>query len=212
MTLPRIEPALRGTRVIPVLVLDDPAQAVSIGRALVAGGLPVLEVTLRTPRALACAEAIAAQVPGAIVGLGTLTRPEHFAQARDAGAKFTVSPGLTDRLAQAALASGIPYLPGTATVTEALIALEHGFSELKFFPASVAGGAPALRGMAPLLPDVRFCPTGGVRAEILRDYLSLSNVFAVGGTWLAPAEAVAQGRWDEIERLAREAAALAAAA
>jgi 2-dehydro-3-deoxyphosphogluconate aldolase/(4S)-4-hydroxy-2-oxoglutarate aldolase len=200
---------LGGTRVIPVLVLDDPAEAVSLARALVAGGLPVLEVTLRTSRALACAEAIAAQVPGAIVGLGTLTKPAHFAQARDAGARFLVSPGLTDRLAEAALSTGLPYLPGTATVTEAMLALEHGFSELKFFPAALSGGAPALKGMAPLLPDARFCPTGGIRADSLGDYLSLPNVFAVGGTWLAPADAVSRGRWDEVERLAREAVAQA---
>lgn len=212
MTTPPIEPALAGARVIPVLVLDDPEEAVHLARALVAGGLPALEVTLRTPRALACAEAIAARVPGAVVGLGTLTKPEQFAQARDAGARFVVSPGLTDRLAGAAIAAGLPYLPGTATVTEAMVALEHGFRELKFFPASLSGGAPALKGMAPLLPEARFCPTGGVRAETLGEYLALPNVFAVGGTWLAPAEAVAARRWDEVERLARDAVAAAGGA
>ncbi len=211
MTLPRLEPMLSGTKVIPVLVLDDPKTAADLARALVAGGLPALEVTLRAPKALACAEAMA-QVPGAFVGLGTLTRPEHFAQARDAGARFVVSPGLTDRLADAALQAGLPYLPGTATVTEAMIALEHGFTELKFFPASLSGGPAALKGMAPLLPDARFCPTGGVRDDTLRDYLSLPNVFAAGGTWLAPADAVARGRWDEVERLAREAVSLASGA
>jgi 2-dehydro-3-deoxyphosphogluconate aldolase/(4S)-4-hydroxy-2-oxoglutarate aldolase len=209
MTTPPIEPALARARVIPVLVLDEPEEAMHLARALVAGGLPAIEVTLRTPRALACAEAIAARVPGAVVGLGTLTRPEQFAEARDAGARFVVSPGLTDRLAGAAIAAGLPYLPGTATVTEAMVALEHGFRELKFFPASLSGGAPALKGMAPLLPEARFCPTGGVRAETLGEYLALPNVFAVGGTWLAPAEAVAARRWDEVERLAREAVAAA---
>jgi len=205
----RLEPTLSGPRIVPVLVLDEVETAVPLAEALVAGGLTTLEVTLRTPKALACAEAIAARVPGALVGLGTLTKPEHFAQARDAGARFLVSPGLTDRLAEAARAAALPYLPGIATVSEALIALEHGFRELKFFPAMLNGGAPALRGMAPLLPEVRFCPTGGIKAENVREILALPNVFALGGTWLTPAEAVRERRWGEIERLARDAAALA---
>ncbi len=209
MTHPRLEPSLSGPRIVPVLVLDEPDTAVALAEALVAGGLTTLEVTLRTPAALACAEAIAARVPGALVGLGTLIRPEQFAQARDSGARFVVSPGLTDRLAEAAKDAGLPYLPGIATVTEALIAMEHGFRELKFFPAMLNGGAPALRGMAPLLPDIRFCPTGGIKAENVKEILSLPNVFALGGTWLTPADAVKERRWSEIERLAREAAALA---
>ena len=208
MTHPRLEPSLSGPRIVPVLVLDEPDSAVALAEALVAGGLTTLEVTLRTPAALACAEAIAARVPGALVGLGTLIRPEQFAQARDAGARFVVSPGLTDRLAEAAKAAGLPYLPGIATVTEALIAMEHGFRELKFFPAMLNGGAPALRGMAPLMPEIRFCPTGGIKAENVKEILSLPNVFALGGTWLTPADAVKERRWSEIERLAREAAAL----
>ena len=208
MTHPRLEPSLSGPRIVPVLVLDEPDSAVALAEALVAGGLTTLEVTLRTPAALACAEAIAARVPGALVGLGTLIRPEQFAQARDAGARFVVSPGLTARLAEAAKAAGLPYLPGIATVTEALIAMEHGFRELKFFPAMLNGGAPALRGMAPLMPEIRFCPTGGIKAENVREILSLPNVFALGGTWLTPADAVKERRWSEIERLAREAAAL----
>ena len=208
MTLPLLEPALSGPRIVPVLVLDDPAEAVPLAQALVAGGLTTLEVTLRTPRALACAEAIAAKVPDAIVGFGTLIRPEQFAQARDAGARFLVSPGLTDTLAAAAKATGLPYLPGIATVSEALIAWEHGFRELKFFPAMLNGGAPALRGMAPLIPEVRFCPTGGIKAENVREILSLPNVFALGGTWLTPADAIKERRWSEIERLSREASAL----
>ncbi|TWA88682.1 2-dehydro-3-deoxyphosphogluconate aldolase/(4S)-4-hydroxy-2-oxoglutarate aldolase [Azospirillum brasilense] len=209
MTHPRLEPSLSGPRIVPVLVLDEPDTAVALAEALVAGGLTTLEVTLRTPAALACAEAIAARVPGALVGLGTLIRPEQFAQARDAGARFVVSPGLTDRLAEAAKTAGLPYLPGIATVTEALIAMEHGFRELKFFPAMLNGGAPALRGMAPLMPEIRFCPTGGLKAEHVKEILSLPNVFALGGTWLTPADAVKERRWSEIERLAREASALA---
>ena len=209
MTHPRLEPSLSGPRIVPVLVLDEPDTAVALAEALVAGGLTTLEVTLRTPAALACAEAIAARVPGALVGLGTLIRPEQFVQARDSGARFVVSPGLTDRLAEAAKDAGLPYLPGIATVTEALIAMEHGFRELKFFPAMLNGGAPALRGMVPLLPEIRFCPTGGIKAENVKEILSLPNVFALGGTWLTPADAVKERRWSEIERLAREAAALA---
>ena len=211
MPLPLLEPTLSGPRIVPVLVLDDAETAVPLAQALGAGGLRTLEVTLRTPAALACAEAIAARVPEALVGLGTLTKPEHFVQARDAGAQFLVSPGLTDRLAEAAKTAGLPYLPGIATVSEALIAWEHGFRELKFFPAMLNGGAPALRGMVPLLPEVRFCPTGGIKAENVRELLSLPNVFALGGTWLTPADAVRERRWTDIERLAREAAALAPA-
>ncbi|MGQ9368526.1 bifunctional 4-hydroxy-2-oxoglutarate aldolase/2-dehydro-3-deoxy-phosphogluconate aldolase [Azospirillum sp. ST 5-10] len=206
MSLPRFEPLLTGTTVIPVLVIDDPADAVPVARALVGGGLKALEVTLRTEAALACIEAMAKAVPDALVGAGTLTRPEHFARARDAGASFLVSPGLTDRLAEAARATGLPYLPGVATVTEALLAREHGFLEQKFFPAGIAGGAPALQGFAPLLPDVRFCPTGGVKLGTMKDYLALPNVFAVGGTWLLPADAVKAKDWGAVERLAREAA------
>lgn len=209
MIKPRLEPLLSGVRIVPVLVLDDPAVAVPLAGALVAGGLTALEVTLRTPAALTCAEAIAARVPGALVGLGTLVRPEQFAQARDAGARFVVSPGFTDRLGTAAAAAGLPYLPGIATVSEALRAWEQGFCELKFFPALLNGGAPALRGMAPLLPEVRFCPTGGLTAGDVAGMLSLPNVFALGGSWLAPAAAVRERRWSEIERLARDAVALA---
>ncbi|AWK89676.1 bifunctional 4-hydroxy-2-oxoglutarate aldolase/2-dehydro-3-deoxy-phosphogluconate aldolase [Azospirillum thermophilum] len=211
MSLPFLEPLLSGPRIVPVLVLDSVETAVPLAQALVAGGLRTLEVTLRTPAALACVEAIAARVPDALVGLGTLTRPEHFAQARDAGARFLVSPGLTGKLAEAALATGLPYLPGIATVSEAMIAWEYGFRELKFFPAMLNGGAPALKGMAPLLPEVRFCPTGGIKAENVQEILSLPNVFALGGTWLTPAEAVKNQRWDEVHRLASQAAALSPA-
>jgi len=206
VSLPRFEPLLKGTRVVPVLVIEDPAVAVPLAQALVAGGLTALEVTLRTDAALACIEAMARAVPDALVGAGTLTRPEQFAAARDAGARFLVSPGLTGALADSALEAGLPYLPGVATVTESLAARERGFTEQKFFPAAIAGGAPALQGLAPLLPDVRFCPTGGVRPATLRAFLDLPNVFAVGGTWLAPPQALKDRDWAAVERLAREAA------
>lgn len=209
--LPLVEPLLGGKAVIPVIVVDDAAQAVDLAKALVAGGLRFLEVTMRTPAALACAEAMAA-VPGAIVGLGTLTRPEHFASAKSAGAQFLVSPGLTDAVAEAALHTGLPYLPGIATVAESMRAREWGFFEQKFFPAMINGGIPALKGFAPLLQDVRYCPTGGLKPEHVRDVLGLSNVFALGGTWVAPAELLKAKAWDKITALAAEAAALAKAA
>ena len=183
---PRFEPLLKGVRIIPVLVLDDPQRAVPLAQALVAGGLNVLEITLRTPHALACAEAIAREVAEAVVGLGTLTQPEQFAQAREAGARFVVSPGLTGRLAEAAQAADLPYLPGIATVSEAIAAMEQGFRELKFFPAVRNGGAAALKGLAALLPGIRFCPTGGLQAGHIREILALPNVFALGGSWLTP--------------------------
>lgn len=207
MTVPLCEPMLTTSRVIPVLVLDDPQTAVPVAEALVAGGVNFLEITLRTPAALKCAEAIAAKVSGATVGLGTLTRPEQFAQARDVGAKFLVSPGMTPKLAEAALDVGLPYLPGTATVSEALVAREYGFHELKFFPAMLNGGAAALKGMVSLLQDVRFCPTGGLTIESVPEMLNLPNVFALGGSWLAPAKLIKEGRWSDIEALARAAVA-----
>lgn len=207
MSVPAIEPLLPAGRVIPVLVLDDPEMALSVAEALVAGGLSVLEVTLRTPAALACAEKIARHLPQALVGLGTLTRPDQFAQARDAGAQFLVSPGLTPAVAEAALTTGLPYLPGIATVSEAMAAREYGFKELKFFPAMLNGGAAALKGMAPLLQDVRFCPTGGLTVALVPEMLALPNVFALGGSWLTPADAIRERRWGDIEALARAAVA-----
>jgi 2-dehydro-3-deoxyphosphogluconate aldolase / (4S)-4-hydroxy-2-oxoglutarate aldolase len=211
MTLPLVEPLLGGKTVIPVIVVDDTVQAVDLAKALVAGGLRFLEVTLRTPAALACAEAMAAAVPEAVVGLGTLTRPEHFVSAKSVGAQFLVSPGLTDRLAEAALETGLPYLPGIATVAESLRAREWGFFEQKFFPAMINGGIPALKGFAPLLQDVRFCPTGGLKPEHVREVLGLSNVFALGGTWVSPPDLLKAKAWDKITALAAEAVALSKA-
>ncbi|MGF1561044.1 MAG: bifunctional 4-hydroxy-2-oxoglutarate aldolase/2-dehydro-3-deoxy-phosphogluconate aldolase [Geminicoccaceae bacterium] len=206
MSVPKIEPLLSDVRVIPVLVLEDRETALPLAEALLAGGLRVLEVTLRSPAALACTELLATRLPEALIGVGTLTRPEQFGQARDAGARFLVSPGLTPRLAEAASACALPYLPGVATVSEALAARELGFFEQKFFPAALSGGAKALKGMAPLLPDIRFCPTGGLSAADIREMLSLPNVFALGGGWLAPVALVRERRWRDIEQLAREAA------
>ena len=192
--------------VVPVLVLDDPATARPLAEALVAGGLPALEVTLRTPAALDCIAAMA-EVPGGVVGAGTLLTPEDVRAAKAAGARFGVSPGATDRLLQACVDEGLPLLPGVATATEAMALLERGWDMLKFFPAEASGGAPALKAIGAPIPQVAFCPTGGVSPSNKGAYLSLPNVVCVGGSWVAPKEAVAAGDWAAIEALACEAAA-----
>ena len=192
--------------VIPVLTIGDPDAAVPLARALIDGGLPVLEVTLRTPKALEAIRRIAAEVPGAEVGAGTVTRPaEVEAAARAAGARFAVSPGLTPALAAAAREAELPLLPGVVTPSEALAARELGFTFLKLFPARAAGGPALLKSLAGPLPDLVFCPTGGIGAADFRDYLALKNVLCVGGSWVAPAAAVAAGDWPRITELAREA-------
>ena len=193
--------------VVPVLVLKDAARAEGLARALVAGGLPVLEVTLRTPAALAAIRAMA-EVPGGVVGAGTLLSPEDVRAAKEAGAAFGVSPGATDRLLAAAEEIGLPLLPGAATATEVMALLERGFTVQKFFPAEAAGGAKALSAIGAPLPQVTFCPTGGITPALAPGYLALSNVACVGGSWVAPGDAVAAGDWDRITALAVEAAAL----
>ncbi|NPC44058.1 bifunctional 4-hydroxy-2-oxoglutarate aldolase/2-dehydro-3-deoxy-phosphogluconate aldolase [Nocardioides sp. zg-1230] len=196
--------------VVPVVVLDDLDHAVPVARALVAGGLPVIELTLRTPVALDAIAAIAAEVPDILVGAGTITSPELVSRAVDAGAQFLVSPGTTPGLLREMAGSGVPFLPGTATVSEAMTVLEAGFSEMKFFPAEASGGATYLRSLASPLPAARFCPTGGITAATAPSYLALPNVGCVGGSWLTPADALAAGDWDRVATLAREAAALGA--
>lgn len=193
--------------VIPVLVVDDIATARPLAEALVAGGLPVLEVTLRTPVALDAIREMA-QVAGGIVGAGTLLTPQDVAAAKEAGAKFGVSPGATDRLLQACEDADLPLLPGAATSSEAMRLLERGYSVQKFFPAEANGGVPALKSIGAPIPQVRFCPTGGVSPGNAPDYLALSNTLCVGGSWVAPKDAVTNGDWARIEELAREAAAL----
>ena len=193
--------------IVPVLVVDDAAHARPLAEALVAGGLPALEVTLRTPAALDAIRAMA-QVPGGVVGAGTLVTPDDARAAKEAGAQFGVSPGATDALVAACEAEGLPLLPGAATATEAMRLLEQGYDMLKFFPAEASGGAPALKAIGAPLPQITFCPTGGVSPANARDYLSLPNVICAGGSWVAPKQMVAQGDWAGIESLAREAAAL----
>ena len=193
-------------RIIPVLTIEDAADAVPLARALAAGGLGVLEITLRTEAALPAIRAMTA-VDGVVVGAGTVTSPAEASAAIDAGARFIVSPGLSEPVLQAARRAGLPCLPGVATATEMLRAQALGLTHLKFFPASIAGGVPALKAFAGPFPRLCFCPTGGVDAKTVQDYLALPNVFAVGGSWVAPADAVRGEDWDRITRLARAAAA-----
>ena len=193
--------------VIPVLVIEDLHHAVPLARALVAGGLPVLEVTVRTPVALAAIEAMA-QVPGARVGAGTVLSPHDVLRVKGAGASFAVSPGSTPALISACVAKGLPLLPGAATASEVMNLLEQGYTAMKFFPAGPAGGPAMLKALNGPLPQVTFCPTGGVSPANAGEYLSLPNVACVGGSWVAPAELLAARDWDGIERLARAAATL----
>jgi len=194
--------------VIPVIVLHDVAHAVPMARALVAGGIRMLEVTLRTPQALACMEAIAKEVPDAVVGAGTVRSAADAKAAANAGAKFAVSPGYTAAVGQACRDQGLSLLPGVATGSEIMMAQEDGYTELKFFPAMQAGGPAMLKAWGGPFFDVRFCPTGGVTPQNAKEFLSLSNVACVGGSWLVPADALAQGDWARIEQLAREACQL----
>jgi 2-dehydro-3-deoxyphosphogluconate aldolase/(4S)-4-hydroxy-2-oxoglutarate aldolase len=191
--------------VVPVVVLDDPADAVPLARALLAGGIPVIEITLRTPRALEAIRLVAGGVPGAIVGAGTVTTPGLAGQAVDAGAQFLVSPGVTDRLLDAMDGTGVPYLPGVASVSEAMRVLERGQREMKLFPAEACGGRSFLKSISTVLPSARFCPTGGVTPDTAPLYRELPNVGCVGGTWLTPRDAIASQDWAYIEKLAFEA-------
>jgi 2-dehydro-3-deoxyphosphogluconate aldolase/(4S)-4-hydroxy-2-oxoglutarate aldolase len=191
--------------VLPVLVVEDVDTAVPLARALTAGGLPVLEITLRTDSALEVVRRIAGEVPQAVVGVGTVTRPAQLEEAAEAGARFAVSPGLPPALAAAAPDAPIPLLPGVQTATEAMAAQDLGFHLLKLFPASVAGGVAALKALGGPLPDLRFCPTGGISASTFREYLALPNVICVGGSWVAPPAAVAARDWQRITLLAEEA-------
>ena len=194
--------------VVPVVVLHDQADAVPLARALVDGGLPVVELTLRTPAALDAIEAVATQVPDILVGAGTVITPEQATQAADAGAQFLVSPGTTDALAVAMRTTGLPFLPGAATVSEVLRLMEQGCTELKLFPAEASGGVAFLKALASPVPAARFCPTGGISRANAEEYLALPNVGCVGGSWVTPADAVAARDWDRVTHLAREAAAL----
>jgi 2-dehydro-3-deoxyphosphogluconate aldolase / (4S)-4-hydroxy-2-oxoglutarate aldolase len=203
---------LAATPVVPVLTVEAVETALPLARALVAGGLGVLEITLRTPAALEVIRSIACEVEGAAVGAGTVLTPSQYEAAARAGAHFVVSPGATPALLDAAAASAVPFLPGAATSSEIMALLERGHSCLKFFPAEPAGGIAYLNSLAAPLPEVRFCPTGGIDARTAPRYLSLPNVLCVGGSWVAPGAAVAAGDWPRITALARAAAGLRNAA
>ena len=190
--------------VIPVVVIEDASKAADLARALVAGGLPCIEITLRTDAALDALKAVSA-VEGAIPGVGTVVTPDQMQAAKDAGARFAVSPGHTPRLLDAAEAMGMPYLPGAATPAEMQGLMERGYRNLKFFPAEASGGAAYLKNFASVFKSIRFCPTGGVSPSNMAAYLSLANVDVVGGSWIAPKGAVEAGDWDELTALAKDA-------
>lgn len=200
---------MRSASVIPVIAIDDPSHAVPLAKALVAGGIRVLEVTLRTEHGLQAIRDMSA-VEGAIVGVGTLTQPQEFEAARDAGAVFGVSPGLTAAMIEAAKKSGLPLLPGVMTPSEVMAAREQGFKQLKLFPAVPAGGVGMLNAIAGPLPDVTFCPTGGISIETAPKFLACKNVACVGGSWLTPKDLIAKGDWAGITELAKAASALRA--
>jgi 2-dehydro-3-deoxyphosphogluconate aldolase / (4S)-4-hydroxy-2-oxoglutarate aldolase len=201
-------PLLDHVPVLPVVVAETPIVGVAVARALVAGGLPAIELTLRTPAALDAISAIAREVPEILVGAGTIVTPAQAKLAADAGAQFLVSPGATSPLLAAMHETGLPFLPGVATVSEVLAALEAGCTELKFFPAEASGGTAFLKSIAAPVPAARFCPTGGITAATAASYLALPNVGCVGGSWLTPPDALASGDWDRVAALAAEAAAL----
>jgi 2-dehydro-3-deoxyphosphogluconate aldolase/(4S)-4-hydroxy-2-oxoglutarate aldolase len=204
----QVEATMRLAPVIPVVIIDDARAAVPMARALVAGGIPAIEVTLRTPAALDAIRAIAQEVEGAVVGVGTVLGAKDLEAARQAGARFAVSPGVSPRLLDAADDSELPLLPGAATASEVMHLLERGYRFLKFFPAVPAGGQKLLGAWSSPLPQVRFCPTGGISLTSAPDFLALPNVLCVGGSWLTPADKLQGGDWAGIEVLAREAASL----
>jgi 2-dehydro-3-deoxyphosphogluconate aldolase/(4S)-4-hydroxy-2-oxoglutarate aldolase len=203
-----LEAALTRAPVVPVMVIEEVADAVPLARALVRGGLPVLEITLRTPKAMECIRAIVSEVEGAIVGSGTVLTPEQLRDSERLGCKFAVSPGSTGKLLGAAEDHDIALLPGGVTASECMALLEWGYAIQKFFPAEPAGGTAYLSSLASPLPQLRFCPTGGITPESAPRYLKLSNVITIGGSWMAPKTLVAAKDWAAIEALARQAASL----
>jgi 2-dehydro-3-deoxyphosphogluconate aldolase/(4S)-4-hydroxy-2-oxoglutarate aldolase len=201
----RLAELLRDTKIIPVITIDRVEDAVPLARALVAGGLRLLEITLRTPAAPEAAAAVVAQVPDAVVGIGTVLGPDDLARARALGAQFALSPGATPALLEAAAAETMPFIPGIATASELMRAMDFGFGTCKFFPAVPAGGPAALKALAGPFPDARFCPTGGVDEGNFREWLALSNVVVVGGSWIAPTADIRAGAWSAITERARRA-------
>lgn len=198
------EKIMTATPVVPVIVVDNIEQAVALGKALVAGGVPVLEVTLRTPIALEAITALRKEVPEAIVGAGTVCSRAQYIQAIEAGSQFIISPGMTaDLLAVGKEYDDVPYLPAVATISDILLGMEYGYDRFKFFPAEVNGGVKALKAFGGPLSQIKFCPTGGIGANNFREYLALPNVLCVGGSWIVPTDLVREGKWDEITALAK---------
>ena len=193
--------------VVPVIVVNQPEHAVPMAKALVAGGIRVLEVTLRTPVVMDALRAIIREVPEAIVGAGTVINTQQLKEVTDAGAQFVISPGLTESLLRAATEGPVPLIPGISTVSELMMGMDHGLREFKFFPAEANGGVRALSALAGPFPQVRFCPTGGISPANYRDYLALKSVLCIGGSWLVPDDALQQGDWARITQLARDAIA-----
>ena len=204
-----IKEIMKVSPIVPVMVINNIEHAVPLAHALVKGGLKVLEITLRTPAALEAITRIKAEVPDAIVGAGTIINIETLHKAIDAGAEFIVSPGTTDAMIDAALATGVPLLPGVANPSEAMRLLEKGITEMKFFPAEAAGGIPMLKSIGAPIPQITFCPTGGISQKNVKDYYNLPNVACVGGSWMCAADLVDAENWDEITRLSAEAIQLA---
>lgn len=203
----KLEALLQGASIIPVITIERLEDAVPLARALVAGGLRLLEITLRTPAAIDAAAAIIREVPEAVVGIGTVLTPKDLEQAQALGARFALSPGATPDLLAAAAANDIPFIPGIATASELMAALAHGFGTVKFFPAVAAGGIPALKALAGPFPQARFCPTGGIDEKNAKDWLALPNVVAIGGSWICPQSDIRAGHWDGITGRARQAVA-----
>lgn len=205
----KVQPStvLNASPVMPVMVIQDLENAVPLAKALVAGGIRVLEITLRTPVALEAIRAISQEVPDAIVGAGTILNPEQLQQAADAGAVFAISPGLTATLLAAAQKSSIALIPGISSLSELMLGMEYGLDHFKFFPAENAGGVPMLKAIAGPIPQVTFCPTGGISLKNYNEYLALPNVACCGGSWLAPADVVANKDWAKVTQLAQEAIA-----
>jgi len=205
----KVQPSevLNASPVMPVMVIEDAENAVPLARALMAGGIKVLEITLRTEAAMASIKAISEQVEGALVGAGTITTPEQLQAVADAGAVFAISPGLTPKLLEAANKSSIALIPGISSVSELMTGMEYGLDHFKFFPAAAAGGIPMLKGIAGPIPQITFCPTGGISPSNYNDYLALKNVACVGGSWLVPADVVKNKDWDAVTALAKEAVA-----
>lgn len=195
---------MTSTPVVPVIVVDNVEQAINLGKALVAGGVPVLEVTLRTDAALAAISALREQVPEAIVGAGTVCTRAQYVQAVEAGSQFIISPGMTPDLLAVGKEYDVPYLPAVATISDILLGIEHGYDHFKFFPAEINGGVKALKAFSGPLSDISFCPTGGVSPANYKEYLALPNVLCVGGSWIVPKDLIEAGKWDEITELAKQ--------